>query len=77
MEALSMSAHEAAVVKAAQTLTYTGGATSVVFGLTPGEWQVIGVIGGLVAAFLGLLVTWGYKHAHYKLAREMKAGLDE
>lgn len=76
MEAVSMPAQEALVVKTAQTATYAGGATSVVFGLTPGEWQALGVIIGIIVGVAGLAVTWYYKARHLRIA-EIKAGLDE
>ena len=62
------------VTKAATTAQYTGSAGAVVFGLTPGEWQIVGVIGGLVIAFLGFLVNISvniyFKRQHLLLARE-------
>lgn len=43
--------------RVASAATYGGSATAVFFGFTAGEWQVIGVIGGLVIGFIGLAVN--------------------
>ena len=59
----------ALVAKVANTATYGGSASAVVFGLTPGEWQVLGIIGGLLTAVAGFLLTWWYKHQHLQIAR--------
>jgi hypothetical protein len=66
-------------IKAATAAQYGGPTVAVYFGLTAGEWQAIGVLGGIVIGLAGLVVTWAYKHAHYKLARDgaIKAGLTE
>jgi hypothetical protein len=84
-----MSTHEAAaaaattttavITKVAHTVQYAGatGAASAggayVFGYTPAEWSVIGVIGGLAFAALGFVVgtitNIFYKQKHYKLAQ--------
>jgi hypothetical protein len=45
------------VEKASHAATYGGSGVAVYFGFTSGEWQVIGVIGGLVIGFLGLVVN--------------------
>jgi hypothetical protein len=39
---------------------YTGSGTAVVFGLTPSEWSVVGVIGGLIIGVAGFLVNAYY-----------------
>lgn len=39
--------------KASATVGYVGSGASLVFGLTPGEWQAVGVMGGLFFAFCG------------------------
>lgn len=62
-------AASAAAVKAANLATYGGSGAAVVFGLTPSEWQVIGIIGGLVTAVAGFLLSWWYKHQHLKVAK--------
>lgn len=41
------------VQKASETVGYGGSVTAFVFGLTPGDWQVVGVIGGLVLGVAG------------------------
>ena len=58
------------VTKTATAVQYTGSAGAVVFGLTPGEWQIVGVIGGLVIAFLGFLANIYFKRQYLLLARE-------
>ena len=37
--------------------TSTGSAASMYFSLSPAEWQVIGIIGGLLIGFVGLVVN--------------------
>lgn len=64
----------AAVTKAAaNAATYTGGGTAVFFGLSSGQWQALGVLGGLVIGGLGLLVKsvmdWHFRNQHLKLAQ--------
>jgi hypothetical protein len=54
--------------KAASAATYGGSGVAVYFGFSPGEWQVIGILGGLIFAALGFLTNLYFKHAHYKLA---------
>lgn len=61
-------AAEAMVTKAATTAQYAGSSGAVAFGLTGTEWSVVGVIGGLVIAFLGFAVNWYYRDQHLKLA---------
>lgn len=43
------------IEKVSSIATYGGGGTAIVFGLTPGEWQVVGIVGGLVIGFVGLV----------------------
>ena len=50
------------------TVSASSGA-SMYFGFSTGEWQVFGIVGGLLFAAAGFLVNWAYKHKHYKLAR--------
>lgn len=54
------------IEKASAAATYGGGGTAVVFGLTPSEWSVIGVIGGLVIAFLGFVVNAVFQYLKWK-----------
>lgn len=72
--------------KAASKIT-TGGAgvaiasglsSDTVFGLTTSEWSVIGVMGGLVIAFLGFLANVYFKRQHLLIAQmSAKANQDE
>lgn len=43
--------------KASQVATYGGSGTALAFGLTPGEWQAVGVIGGLLIGVIGLCIN--------------------
>lgn len=54
--------------KAASVATYTGSGVAVYFGFSPGEWQVIGIVGGLFFAAAGYLTNLWFKRAHYMLA---------
>lgn len=65
------------VEKVANAAIGGGSGAAVVFGLTPSEWSVIGVIGGLVVAVAGLVVQVMFKQAHLKLARERAGFSDE
>jgi hypothetical protein len=56
--------------KTALIAQYGGSASAAIFGLTATEWQVVGVIGGLVIATVGFFVSWFYKAQHLKVARE-------
>lgn len=55
------------IEKASATVAYGGGSAAVYFGLTAGEWQVVGVIGGLVIGAVGLVVNVAFKFMHYRL----------
>lgn len=50
---------------------YGGSGTAVYFGLTPGEWSAIGVIGGLLIGFAGFLVNayFGWRRDQREAAR--------
>lgn len=52
---------------------YGGSGSAIVFGLTPGEWSVIGVIVGILVAIAGLAINTYYKQAHYSLAEKLAA----
>jgi hypothetical protein len=39
--------------RAASAATYGGSGTAMYFGLSPGEWQVVGVVGGLLIGAAG------------------------
>lgn len=45
------------IEKASATAAVVGGGSAVYFGLTAGEWQIIGVVGGLAIGLLGLGVN--------------------
>jgi hypothetical protein len=65
------------IEKASATVAYGGGGTAVYFGLTAGEWQVVGVIGGILIGLAGLGVNAFFKHQHLKLARERSEAGEE
>lgn len=56
--------------KTSAVVMYSGGGTAVYFGLTPSEWQVVGVIGGILIGIAGLLVNVWFKQKHLDLARQ-------
>ena len=56
--------------KLANTAQYGGSSGAVYFGLSSGEWQIIGVVGGLVIAAFGFAINWYYKAQHLRLARK-------
>lgn len=56
--------------KVAPYATFGGGGSALVFGLTPSEWSVIGVIGGLVIGVAGWLTQVYFKRQHLKIAQE-------
>lgn len=58
------------IEKASAVAAYGGGTTAVYFGLSAGEWQVLGVLGGLVIGAIGLAVNTFFKWKHYRLAVE-------
>jgi hypothetical protein len=58
------------ITKVATTAQYGGSGGAFYFGLSAGEWQVIGVVGGLLIALLGFAINWYYKAQHLKLARK-------
>jgi hypothetical protein len=65
---------DAVAVKIAATVTQTGAAGAIYFGLTLNE---IGVIVGIAVGVIGLIgqlgLTWYYKHQHLQLARKKRA----
>lgn len=64
---------ESAITKAASALTYGGSGSAAVFGLTPSEWSVIGIIGGLAIALAGFFVNVWFKRAQLALAAKKVA----
>lgn len=67
----------ATVTKVTTGAAYAGAATPAFMGLTGDEWQVVGVVGGLVLGLLtwigNMVVNWHFKSQHLKLAREQMA----
>lgn len=55
--------------KAASAATYGGSGVAVYFGFSPGEWQVIGILGGLFFAAAGYFTNVWFKHQHLALAK--------
>jgi hypothetical protein len=81
MNYLPQEATEAAITKVALTVQNAGAAVAVgsgtanafnqVLGLTPSQWTVVGIIGGLVVGAIGMLANvainaW-FKHQQLKL----------
>lgn len=74
-----------AVSKTATAFTYGGaggavvsGAADTLLGMSPGEWSIVGVIGGLVIALLGFAVNVYFKHQHLVIAmKNARANPDE
>lgn len=54
------------VEKASAAVAYGGGGTAVYFGLTAGEWQVVGVVGGILIGLVGLVVNAVFQYLHYR-----------
>ena len=82
MKAQTMNVPASLTERAASVATYGGSGTAMYFGYTAGEWQVIGVIGGLVVAVVGLVgnlaITAYYKHRHLMLLQNnLNANLPE
>lgn len=61
-------AHRSRIVieKASAVATYGGGTVAVYFGLTPGEWQVVGIVGGLLIGALGLVAKTYFDWLRYR-----------
>jgi uncharacterized membrane protein len=67
--------NENITIKAATTATYGGSATAIIFGLSANEFAALG---GVLIAFLGLIISTWYKHQHLKIAKEIaKANKEE
>jgi hypothetical protein len=49
--------------------TYVASGVSVIFGLTGGEWQAVGVIGALILGALTYGTTFYFKKKHLELAK--------
>lgn len=70
----------APIAKASSAAIFGGSGTAIMFGLTPGEWQVLGIIGGVLVGVAGLVVNVAFKWLHYRLAAqaaEFKPGLTD
>jgi hypothetical protein len=57
------------IEKASAAAMYGGSGSAVMFGMTPSEWSVIGVIVGIVIAVVGFAVNVWFKVQHLDLAR--------
>lgn len=55
--------------KIATAAQWTGTGGAMVFGLTPSEWSVIGVIGSLLLGLLGYLTTAWFNHQRNQILR--------
>lgn len=58
--------------KISAAAAYGGSGTAVVFGLTPSEWSVIGVLGGLLIGLAGYLTNLYFGWQRLKLERQAK-----
>lgn len=74
--ALSLNDAAEAAHKAASTATYGGSGVAVYFGFSPGEWQVIGILGGLFFAAAGFLTNLYFRAQHFNLAKRRVFGGD-
>ena len=52
--------------------SYAASGASVLFGLSSGEWQAVGVLGGLILGLMTLGVTIYFKHKHLELSKKEK-----
>jgi hypothetical protein len=60
----------AVMAKSSNIAIYGGSASSIMFGLTPGEWQILGVFGGLLLGLGGFLINVWFKWQHLKVAKD-------
>lgn len=67
------------IEKASTAMQYGGSGVAMYFGLTPSDWSVVGIIGGLLVGVAGVVVKaaidWHFKAAHLKLAQDRAAVL--
>lgn len=54
------------VEKASATAAVGGGSVAVFFGLSAGEWQALGVVGGLAIGLVGLAVNVVFQWLRYR-----------
>lgn len=52
--------------KTSAAAMYGGSGGAIVFGLTPSEWSVVGVIVGIVVAVIGLAVNTFFQYLRYR-----------
>ncbi len=52
--------------RVATVATYGGSGVAVFFGFTPGEWQVIGIVGGLIVGVVGLAINAMFQYLNYR-----------
>lgn len=65
------------IEKAANAAIGSGSGAAVIFGLTPSEWSVVGVIGGLLIALAGLFVQVWFQNKRLQIVRGMAVVNDE
>lgn len=58
-----------AAMKVATAAQYAGSGSAVVFGLSPGEWQVLGIIVGIAVGVGGFVANVWFRWKHYELAK--------
>lgn len=69
---LAQQVTESMLPKLAPVATYGGSGTALAASLSVGDWQIIGVIGGLLIGLAGLGVTIIFKVLEYQLAKERR-----
>jgi cytochrome c biogenesis protein CcdA len=62
------------MAKTSTFVIYGGSGASILGALTPGDWQIIGVVGGILLGLAGFAVNVWFKWQHLKLARD-RAGV--
>jgi hypothetical protein len=65
-ETLPTGALRVIVEKASAAAAVGGGGAAVYFGLTAGEWQIIGVVGGLLIGLLGLVINAAFQWLRFR-----------
>jgi hypothetical protein len=54
------------IEKASAAAAVGGGSAAVYFGLTAGEWQIVGVVGGLAIGLAGLAINAVFQYLRYR-----------
>lgn len=54
------------VEKVGATAAVGGGSVAVFFGLSAGEWQALGVVGGLAIGVIGLAINAAFQWLRYR-----------